>query len=65
MNRQPEPGGGAPDKNFSQVVQQRCDANFFHVDVVPPDRPVLRVVGGPLGAANDLQYAEQGRCTAK
>jgi hypothetical protein len=44
-------------------MQQRGNAHFFHVDVVPPDCPVLRVVGGPLGATNDLQYTQQGRRT--
>lgn len=41
-------------------MEQRGNAHFFHVDVVPPDCPVLRVVGGPLGATNDLQYTQQG-----
>ena len=41
-------GRESPHQQLGQIVQQRCNADFFHVDVVAPDRPFLSVVGGSL-----------------
>ena len=40
-------------------MEQRCNTYFLHVDVLPPDSPFLSIVGRPLGAADDLEDAEE------
>ena len=47
-----------PQQDFGEIVQQGGDGDFLDVQILPPQRPFVRVVGGALYAANDLQGAE-------